>query len=230
MPEVEDAMGPGGQEAAPEHRIGLVGLERLEQTDQILRVVFEIGVLDRDEIARYVAEARAQRRPLALIDLVGDDTDLGMPGRERAGPGQAVVARGVVDDHDLEGPRRRRDRSDAGDAGLECGGLVVAGDDDAERGGHGSLARARCFELPEDTRASACPRPPISRDPARRSARSAGADSPPEPSTFLTSAGPGPIRRKERPPLADSDPNRPDRTTPVRIGFPHRSDPSRRHR
>ena len=62
------------EEARPEHRVGPAAQDRLEQHREILRVVFQVGVLDHDHLTRGVLDARPQRRALPPVDrMVHDD-------------------------------------------------------------------------------------------------------------------------------------------------------------
>jgi hypothetical protein len=70
-----------------------------EKLRPVFGVVFEVGVLDEDEIAGHVAEAGLDRRPLAPVHAVKDDPDRRVL-ELREDLGRAVLA-AVVDHDDL---------------------------------------------------------------------------------------------------------------------------------
>ena len=60
-------MGAPAHETRTVHHIGFAVRNRVEQKMILLRIVFEIGVLNNDNVASGGAEAGAQRGPLSLI-------------------------------------------------------------------------------------------------------------------------------------------------------------------
>src|SRR5260370_17300938 len=67
MPKIEDAMRPSAQKPRAIHNVGLV-LQKRTQQDRIFRwIVFQIPVLNDDEIARRLLNTASQRRPLPYI-------------------------------------------------------------------------------------------------------------------------------------------------------------------
>ena len=100
-------MRPPAQEAGTEHDVGHASFQRLEQHVVLPRVVLQVGILDDDVLTAGYGEGAAQRRPLAAVDLMGDDREpLVVDGGDEVGEhlGRAI-RRSVVDDHDLGGPR-----------------------------------------------------------------------------------------------------------------------------
>src|SRR5262249_43985748 len=67
MPKEEDAMLLTGQKTRSVYDVGLPVDQRFEQGRIICRVVFKVGVLDKDVITRGLFEAQAQRSALAGI-------------------------------------------------------------------------------------------------------------------------------------------------------------------
>ncbi len=85
------------------HDVGLVLDDRLKELHVVLRIVFQIGVLDQHHIAGGEFEPVAQRGALALIHgLVGDfELDIGKERCKLVKFPRGVVLRAVVDADDL---------------------------------------------------------------------------------------------------------------------------------
>ena len=63
-------MGTTGEEARPEHHVGLVFEQGHEQAPKVAGVVLQVGVVDGHEVACGMGDAGAQGRSLALVDGV----------------------------------------------------------------------------------------------------------------------------------------------------------------
>ena len=74
MPEVEDPVGLADEPRSVDD-VGLALQDGRWSAGIVLRVVFEVGVLDDDDLAGGVAEAGANRGSLAGVSLVEDDRD-----------------------------------------------------------------------------------------------------------------------------------------------------------
>ena len=108
------------------------GGEGREQDVVVVEVVFEVGVLDEDDIAGGVGEAGADGVTFAAGTVFEDEFDprVGVVGLD---DGAGAVGRITLDHNNLEGPTRDGFRED-GVEGLAYGrGLVVDRDDDGER-------------------------------------------------------------------------------------------------
>ena len=73
----------------------------LVEIEVVARVILEVGVLHADEIARGALEPFVQRRALAHVALVFDDTHLRMPRGDFVRKLPASVSGAVVDDEKL---------------------------------------------------------------------------------------------------------------------------------
>ena len=110
----------------------LPGQDRLEQSLHVGRVVLQVGVEDRQEVAARRLDPRADRRALPPVVASADQPDpirLGQVGDRL----QATVRGPVVNDQKLGRDRKRR-LHHALHGGPQRGPLVVHGHDDAERG------------------------------------------------------------------------------------------------
>ena len=65
-----DALRRAPHQPGPVNGVGHAPLEGLHQPDELLRVVFQVGVLGDDDVARDVGEACSQRGPLPAVPLV----------------------------------------------------------------------------------------------------------------------------------------------------------------
>ena len=117
-----------GETTSVDHEC-LVLHDRVEQFDPVLRVIFEVCVLDDDQVAGGRLEARSQRSPLALVLSMVEHSDGGVlkSGQHLVG----AVGGSVVDHHDLnlEG---HIDRADPPDHFANGRPLVVDGHEHAE--------------------------------------------------------------------------------------------------
>jgi hypothetical protein len=67
-------MGATPQEARTVNHIGFASRDRVEQEKVLLRVVFEVRILNNNDLPCDSAEAGAKRRPLSLIfRMIKDD-------------------------------------------------------------------------------------------------------------------------------------------------------------
>ncbi len=129
MPEIDDAVGIAAGETGAEDDVGFAVDDGFEEARVFVGVVFEIGVLNDNGVARGGGDPGAKGGAFALVDLVVNDF-----GDERgdlvAQDVAGAVVRAVVDDDDLlVGDWGGADAVDDGADGLR---LVVAGDDDGE--------------------------------------------------------------------------------------------------
>ena len=84
-------------------RIGPVLEKRCHQLGEILRVVFEIGILEDDEIPSRGLDAGAHGGPFALVHIVMEDPHpVGVLGSHCVDDLCAAVGGSIVDDDDLE--------------------------------------------------------------------------------------------------------------------------------
>ena len=109
--------------------VGVPVDDRLDETTVLVRIVLEVRVLDDDDVARRVRGCRADRRALALIDLVHHEHELvvgrvGGVALELLEHGPRPVLGAVVDDDDL---LREPDRADALEEDADGRDLVVDG-------------------------------------------------------------------------------------------------------
>ena len=76
MPEIQNAVRAAASEKTrAKHHIRLAGKNRREQQVIFTRIIFQIRVLDDDDLRVGMGDARAQRRTLALIGFVLDELD-----------------------------------------------------------------------------------------------------------------------------------------------------------
>ncbi len=73
MPEEKDSPGFTPDKARPVHHVGLPIQDRREQFWILPRIIFQIGVLDQDDISPGLRNAGEKRRPLALIPGLKQD-------------------------------------------------------------------------------------------------------------------------------------------------------------
>ncbi len=121
------------------HGVDHVGLlarhQRAHLAEQFGRVL-QVGVDDEDLLARAEVEPGGERELVPVVARQIDRDDVRVRCRQRLHRRPARVARAVVDEHDLVvlPHRRARRRRDAGVKQREGRFLVVARDDDGERG------------------------------------------------------------------------------------------------
>jgi len=85
--------------------------DQLDQLRELFRRVFEIGVLDDDEVAGYFLETAPKRRSLATVDRLEDHLDR----QFRREPGQDLtrsVLRAVIDNDEFRADRYGDDTPD----------------------------------------------------------------------------------------------------------------------
>ena len=139
-------MGAVGEKARAEDHVGDAVSQGLQQALQIQGVVFEIRILNGDEVTPGLCKARAQCGALAHVAGVADEVHLPVRVGQAFSNSAAVVARAIVDDDDLELQGGVLDREQTLDAGCERPLLVVTGNDDAQRRPRfksGSIQRSR---------------------------------------------------------------------------------------
>jgi hypothetical protein len=104
MPEVQDSVRSARQETRANDYVGGAFDERLQEPFQVLRVVFEVSVLNGDKVTCGLLEAGTERCSLALVRHMPQDSNLRALQLERLGQFQRSVCRCVVDDEyfDLE--------------------------------------------------------------------------------------------------------------------------------
>src|SRR5713101_127503 len=133
VPVVEHPVLPA-VEAVAEHHVSPVLQDRTQERRIVARIVFEVGVLDQDDLAARTGEAGTEGGPLATVFLVGDDPDRpGMLRRESLElPGRSV-RRAIVDHHQLALEIEGRSTHALDDL-ADRGGLVEDRNDDREAG------------------------------------------------------------------------------------------------
>ena len=117
------------EEARPVDDVGASLANQLDELRILLRRVFEVGVLNHDEVARRFGEAAAQRGALALIALLKDQPEsvFGLECREEI---PRAVLRAVVNDDQLDADGNPEDASDDLFDGVP---LVVHGHHDGQQ-------------------------------------------------------------------------------------------------
>ena len=118
-------------EARAEDDVGVAVEDRLDELRILVGVVFEVGVLDDDDVAARLGDAAADGRPLPLVHRLEDVADLRPLLRERRDDVARAVGRAVVDDDDL---LLDRHRPHPAQQLRHRRALVVAGDDDGKEG------------------------------------------------------------------------------------------------
>ena len=123
MPVIQNAVrAAAAEKARAKHHVRLARQNRREQPVVFRRVVFQIRVLDDDDVRRRVRDAGAERRAFALIHLMPDELDARFILRERLELFPSVVGRTIIhDDELLHGSLRQHDANDLGHGG----GLVI---------------------------------------------------------------------------------------------------------
>ena len=77
MPEVEDAVRFGPDKTRAEHNIGAVFDNRGDHDGIFFGVVFEVGVLDDDDLCGGVGDTGAEGSSFALVDVVAKSAERG---------------------------------------------------------------------------------------------------------------------------------------------------------
>ena len=131
MPEKMHAPMPGDEPRAVDD-VGLAGEERLQQHVVLRRVVFQVGVLDDQELACRLLNAPAYRRPLALVVRLLEQPDhVRVTGSQRRQDLGRAVGRAVIDHDNL---LRHVDGDDTSDELTNGVALVVDRNDDRKLG------------------------------------------------------------------------------------------------
>ena len=120
VPEVEDAVRPDRQEPRAVDHVGHALDDRLDQAMVLGGIVFQVGVLDDDDVAGGLGEAGPHGRPFAAVPLVQDDANVFAAVDRRQHVPRAVGA-AVVDQDDLLGDGHLADAADD----LDHRGLLV---------------------------------------------------------------------------------------------------------
>jgi len=103
----------------------------LQQPRVIRRIVFEVGILDKDERRLHVRQSGSNGRPFAAVARMAQDKHARIPGCPCGQPHRGVIGRAVVHGNDL------------GDQGLEedllekpphRGPFIATRDDDGQAG------------------------------------------------------------------------------------------------
>src|SRR5262249_20478382 len=89
MPEVVDALGTA-QKARAEDDVGATVDQRFEQLVVVARIVFEVGVLHQNDVARQFSEAAAQCGAFALIHLLEKNAQIAQLDRVAAIDGRSL--------------------------------------------------------------------------------------------------------------------------------------------
>src|SRR6266508_6975811 len=119
----------------------VAGLDRLDETRDVLRLVLQVSVHRHDDVAACAGEAGVHGWVLAEVALEAHGAYPRIGGVEALERRERAVGRAIVDEDQLEGPRPRLERGDAAAVELlDRPGLVVDGDDDRD-------VRGRQFEL-----------------------------------------------------------------------------------
>ena len=131
-------MRAAGEIPASQDDIGAARFEGLQQSWQVLRIVFEIRILDGDEITRRFTKSGTERSTLALIPSMRADFDRVVSFGQCLGDAEAAVGRGIINDHDFDRESIRFDGANSLDTSFEGFEFVVTGDDYGEPGRHGT--------------------------------------------------------------------------------------------
>ena len=127
VPEKQHPVRVAAGEARAVDHVGVVLEDRRDQPRVVGRVVFQVGVLDDDDVAGRRRDASACRSTLAAVVRL-EDGAVDAVGERAAQQLDAAVGRAVVDHDDLK--PRHGGAADPGDQLGDRGGLVEAGDDD----------------------------------------------------------------------------------------------------
>jgi hypothetical protein len=130
VPEVEDTVCAGRKETGTDDDIRKVRRERTKETLQIVRIIFEVSVLDSDEIARRLFEPGMQCSAFTLIHLVPQDAHLRVPERKFFRKLEGIVHRRVINYENLDSEIGIRDCQDALDAAHKSPLFIVGRDND----------------------------------------------------------------------------------------------------
>ena len=121
------------EKAGAEHGVGVARQDGAQQRRNLHRIVFEVGILHDDHVARGGLDRGADRRALAAVDRVAPhlvDASLGVQPVEDLA---AAIARGVVDADDLLVDRHGANLLDQR---FEGAGFVVHRNQDRDAQGH----------------------------------------------------------------------------------------------
>jgi hypothetical protein len=141
VPEVEHAVHAGTEEARAKDDIGLAEKDGREELRVLVGVVFEVGILDDDDVGMDMLEAGAKGGTFALVDLMGEDADAVVGLGELLHGVPCTVFGAIVDHHEL---RDLGSGKDFLDDEVKRAFLVVDGDDDAKAaGGDGGVLHGK---------------------------------------------------------------------------------------
>ena len=118
-----------GRESGTDNDIRKVRRERLKEALQVVRIVFEVGVLDGDEVACRLFEPSMECGAFTLIHLVPQDTHLRVPEHESSAS-KSIVHRRVINDKNLDPQGGIGDRKDALDAAHKRSLFIVGRNND----------------------------------------------------------------------------------------------------
>ena len=145
MPEVEDAVGSGGQKSGAENDVGPAVDEGGEESFQIIGIVLEVCILHGYEIARRFGKSCSEGSSFSLIlFLMQDDNPVVFLGKVSCDI-ETVVGGCIVDDDDFKSEVFVCYLPDAFDASFQGTFFVEAWDDDSE-GMHGDSSYRIVFE------------------------------------------------------------------------------------
>ena len=113
-------------EPRSEHHLGMSVEDRLDQLRILFRVVFEVGILDENDVPAGFLDAATDRGAFSLVDRLENVPDLRPLIRQRGDHVLRSIGRLVVDDDDLLVDRNFLDPAQQL---RHRGPLVVAGDD-----------------------------------------------------------------------------------------------------
>jgi len=102
VPEIEDSVRAGTEEAGPVDDVGFAFDERAEQKGIVGRIVFEVGILDEDEVSCGFLYATAESGSFALVVGLEKDADLRVRGLEGGENVAGTVGGTVVDADEFE--------------------------------------------------------------------------------------------------------------------------------
>lgn len=113
-------------ESGPIDDFGLVEEDGVDEGRNLLRGVFEIGILNDDGFAGCGGEALSDRSPFSAGFWVCEDSDFVA---EFCEDGASLVGRAIVDNNDLGAERKSKE---AVDDLADCGLFVEGRDDDGD--------------------------------------------------------------------------------------------------
>jgi hypothetical protein len=133
-------VGSSTEEARSVNGVGFAFEERAQQQRIVGGIVFEVGVLNENEVPGGFLDAAAESSAFTDVARLQEDADLRMSGLEGGENFAGGVGGSVVDADELD---VERDGEHAGDDLLKSGLLVVDGHDDGEFHGKGNSNKDR---------------------------------------------------------------------------------------